>query len=64
MSGFIPKTKIGVSPEPGFIVLVFRSKYSVLVSLMSENVQNTQLRVSGGPELLVKAFLPGVTYLA
>lgn len=51
MSGFIPKTKIGVSPEPGFIVLVFRSKYSVLVSLMSENVQNTQLRVSGGPEL-------------
>lgn len=29
---------------------------------MFENVQNTQLRVSGGPELLAKAFLPGVTY--
>lgn len=25
-------------------------------------MQNTQLSISGGPELLTKAFLPGVTY--
>lgn len=51
-----------VSPEPGLYCLGVRGKYSDLVSLRFENVQNTQLCVSGGPELLTKAFLPGITY--
>lgn len=49
-------------PSQGYTVLVFRGKYSVLVSLMFENVQNAQLRLPRGPEPLTKAFLPGVIY--
>lgn len=57
-----PRLRLVWLPSRGYTVLVFRDKHSVLVSLMFENVQNTQLRVPRGPELLTKAFLPGVIY--
>lgn len=55
-----PRRRLAWIPSQGYIVLVFRGKYSVLVFLMFENVQTIQLHVSRGPEPLTKAFLPGV----